>query len=225
MNASSSSPSDPPIRLFRSDFLEFFSHISPITVAVIWSPVVIFFLARSILQHVPGTSGWYIPLGVAIGWFLWTFVEYTLHRFLFHYHPRTERLKRYFFLMHGVHHAQPMCRTRLVMPPVISVPLALVFYGLLHAVVVQLLAVPRWFDPLLAGFVGGYLVYDIMHYNIHHSKVKRGPFFRIRKHHLRHHGRCDFLRFGVTFSLWDRVFGTMPQEDCAKILERMQKNP
>ena len=35
--------SDVPIRLFQSDRLEFFTHISPITVVIIWLPVIVFF--------------------------------------------------------------------------------------------------------------------------------------------------------------------------------------
>lgn len=29
-----------PIRLFKSDFLEFFTHISPIAIIVLWLPIV-----------------------------------------------------------------------------------------------------------------------------------------------------------------------------------------
>jgi sterol desaturase/sphingolipid hydroxylase (fatty acid hydroxylase superfamily) len=213
--------SQQPIRLFRSDFLEFFSHISPVTVAVIWSPAVVYFIGASLVQRL---GAWWIdvPAGVFIGWFVWTFVEYAMHRFVFHYHPKTERLKKVFFVMHGVHHAQPMCKTRLVMPPAISAPLALIFYGLFYWLVVGLLGAPAWFNPVFGGFIGGYLVYDMMHYAIHHSSVRSGIFFKIRAHHLRHHGACAFLRFGVTFSLWDHVFGTMPKTSCAELLRQRQ---
>jgi sterol desaturase/sphingolipid hydroxylase (fatty acid hydroxylase superfamily) len=211
----------PPIRLFRSDFLEFFSHISPVTVAILWTPVVAYFIGAAALRL--GRDGWFIvPAGVFLGWFVWTFVEYTMHRFIFHYHPKTERLKRVFFVMHGVHHAQPMCKTRLVMPPAISVPVALVFYGLFQLITVRLIGAPQWFYPVFGGFIGGYLIYDMMHYSIHHSSVRSGIFFAIRVHHLRHHGACSFMRFGVTFSLWDHVFGTIPKGTCAELLQEMQ---
>jgi len=49
-----------PIRLFKSDFLEFFSHISPITVLFIWSPVILFFFARAILIRPAGRFPWRI---------------------------------------------------------------------------------------------------------------------------------------------------------------------
>lgn len=216
---------DEPIRLFRSDFLEFFSHISPTVVALIWAPVSLYFLGAAILQDGPVVGYWMIPVGVFAGWFVWTFVEYTLHRFLFHYHPSTARLKRMFFMMHGVHHAQPMCRTRLVMPPALSVPMSFFFFGFFHLLVVQVMGIGHWFNALFAGFIGGYLIYDMMHYQIHHSQIKDGAFFELRKHHLRHHGRCDFLRFGVSAPFWDWVFGTMPQDDCAEIIkERIREH-
>jgi sterol desaturase/sphingolipid hydroxylase (fatty acid hydroxylase superfamily) len=215
--------SQPPIRLFRSDFLEFFSHISPLTVAIVWTPVVVYFIGRALIDRGPNW-GIIVPAGVFLGWFVWTFVEYTMHRFIFHYHPKTEKLKRMFFVMHGVHHAQPMCKTRLVMPPAVSVPVALVFFGLFRVTTVQLIGAPQWFFPIFGGFIAGYLIYDLMHYSIHHSSVRSGIFFAIRTHHLRHHGACSFMRFGVTFSLWDHVFGTMPKAPCAEIIEKMQSS-
>lgn len=209
-----------PIRLFKSDFLEYFSHISPVTVAIVWAPVALFFLWVSINRAAGPLEYAIIPVAFLLGWFIWTFFEYIIHRFIFHYHPGTERLKRFFFMMHGVHHAQPMCRTRLVMPPALSVPMSLAFYGLYYLVVVVLLEAHMWMAPIFAGSVFGYLVYDLMHYSIHHSNVKSGIFFRIRVHHLRHHGACSFLRFGVTFSFWDRVFGTLPEGSCADELQK-----
>lgn len=212
---------DGPIRLFKSDFLEFFSHISPVTVAILWTPVVLYFLIEPIVDVYQSGSAWlYIPVGVFIGWFVWTFAEYAIHRFVFHYHPSTEKLKEFFFLMHGVHHAQPMCKTRLVMPPVMSIPLAALFYGLFYYLVVHLFALPHWLNPVFAGFIGGYLIYDMMHYNIHHSNVKDGVFFEIRKHHLRHHGKCDYMRFGVTSPMWDYVFGTQPKGPCPEMKKK-----
>ena len=204
-------PQAEPIRLFKSDFLEFFSHVRPVTVLILWVPVALFFLVRSIWFASDLTAAARIVIGLAAGWFLWTFVEYVLHRFLFHFHPRTEKLKRMFFSVHGVHHAQPMCRTRLVMPPVMSIPLAIIFFGLFHLVFDVLLGRPAWFSPLFAGFVSGYIVYDMMHYTLHHSKSKNAYVVACRYQHMQHHGICPTMRFGVSIPIWDHVFGTMPK--------------
>ncbi len=94
-----------PIRLFKSNFLEFFTHITPIAILVIWIPILaICFWLGSLHPQ----SSWIITLvGFLAGLFIWTFSEYILHRFLFHFKPNSARQERVAFLFHGVHHAQP----------------------------------------------------------------------------------------------------------------------
>ena len=155
-----------PIRLFKSDFLEFFTHISPITVTVIWLPIAVILLLWPILNG--GNPGWYAAGAFLVGLFVWTLAEYTLHRFVFHFPPKTPRMERITFLFHGVHHAQPQCKTRLVMPPVVSIPLALLFYALFAWLVGSVFAAPLWVNPIMSGFLIGYLIYDLTHYATHH---------------------------------------------------------
>ena len=201
---------DEPIRLFRSDFMEFFTHISPMVVVLIWLPVVAWLLWRS--GRGASSTGFpaYIPLGVLAGAFLWTFAEYTLHRYVFHLHMRSERMKRLVFLFHGIHHAQPQCKTRLVMPPAVSVPMAFVFYSLFYLAAGLVLKSPQWVDPLVAGFMLGYLAYDLAHYATHHFRMRWGPLKYLKRHHMRHHYKTPDQRFGVSSPLWDIVFGTLP---------------
>lgn len=199
-----------PIRLFKSDFLEFFSHIGPVTVLVIWIPVIVVFLVLAALQIPPHRVPVEIVGGLLVGWFLWTLTEYLLHRFIFHFHPKTERLKRLFFVVHGVHHAQPLCRTRLVMPPVMSIPLGVLFFGLFYLIFDLILGLRLWLYPAYAGILIGYVMYDMMHYGLHHAKVSKGYLANCRFQHMQHHGSCPNMRFGVTSPVWDLVFGTMP---------------
>jgi sterol desaturase/sphingolipid hydroxylase (fatty acid hydroxylase superfamily) len=203
------SSSKEPIRLFKSNFLEFFTHIHPAVVLAIWAPTAIYFLARAIVRHVPGTSPLTIPLGFLIGVFLWTLLEYTLHRFVFHFPARTPRQERVAFMIHGIHHAQPMVKTRLVMPPAVSIPLALLVYGLLYLVLGVALRVPHWIAPIFSGIISGYLAYDMLHYSIHHFAMRRGVLKFLRLHHVKHHAQ-PLWRFGVSSPLWDIVFGTEP---------------
>lgn len=200
-----------PIRLFTSDFLEFFSHVSPITVLIIWLPVITFFLVQAITARPAGASAWHIPAGIVLGLFFWTFAEYMLHRFLFHFTPRNAWQERISFLFHGVHHAQPQCKTRLVMPPAVSIPLAALFYGLFWLVIGVVIGAPQWVAPLFAGFILGYVAYDMTHYGTHHFPV-RGYFKFLKIHHMNHHYKTPDMKFGVTSALWDRVFGTLPAE-------------
>jgi sterol desaturase/sphingolipid hydroxylase (fatty acid hydroxylase superfamily) len=199
-----------PIRLFQSDLLEFFTHIHPAVVVAIWLPVVLVFLGLGIVGA--GASPLVVPAGFLVGVFVWTLAEYTLHRFVFHYRPRSPRQERIVFLFHGVHHAQPDCKTRLVMPPVVSIPLALVFYMLFRGVVGSLLGAAAWVDPLIAGFAAGYLAYDLTHYATHHSVMRGRALKFLKRHHMLHHYKTPDARFGVSSHLWDIVFRTLPVE-------------
>ena len=202
-----------PIRLFESDFLEFFTHISPVTIIVLWLPIAVLlmvFAARNIpaAESLPAS----IPLGFLIGLFLWTFAEYTLHRFLFHHKPNGPAQERIFFLFHGIHHAQPQVKTRLVMPLPVSIPMAALFYGLFYLVVGILLASPQWVGPLMSGFLIGYLAYDLTHYATHHFAMRSGYAKYIKRHHMEHHYKDPNTRFGVSSPAWDWVFRTQGVE-------------
>ncbi len=203
-------PSDPsrdavPIRLFKSDFLEFFTHISPVTIVVIWLPIAAYLAVSAVLAS--GGAA-YVPVAFVLGLFIWTFAEYTLHRFLFHHKPTSPRQERIFFLFHGIHHAQPQVKTRLVMPLPVSVPAALIFWGLFHLVAGVLFGAPQWVAPLLSGFLLGYLAYDLTHYATHHWPMRSGYAKFLKRHHMQHHYKDPATRFGVSSPLWDYVFGT-----------------
>jgi sterol desaturase/sphingolipid hydroxylase (fatty acid hydroxylase superfamily) len=199
-----------PIRLFKSDLMEFFTHIHPAVVLVIWVPVIGYFVFRSVGDKTQAGFPIYIPVGLVVGLMLWTLVEYVMHRFVFHFAPHAPWQERLSFIFHGVHHAQPMSKTRLVMPPALSIPLALVWYAIFWVITALILGVPSWLDPLFAGLASGYVVYDMLHYSTHHFRVRWGIFQYVRRYHLYHHTQTPDLRFGVTSPLWDVVFGTKP---------------
>jgi sterol desaturase/sphingolipid hydroxylase (fatty acid hydroxylase superfamily) len=197
-----------PIRLFKSNFLEFFTHISPVTIVVLWLPISVGLILYAAL-HAPGTAApSFIPLGFLMGLFLWTLSEYTLHRFLFHHKPTNPTQERIFFLFHGIHHAQPQVKTRLVMPFPVSIPLAAAFFGLFYFVLGVLLRSPQWVEPLMSGFLIGYLVYDLTHYATHHFAMRAGYAKYIKRYHMQHHYKDPETRFGVSSPAWDWVFGT-----------------
>jgi sterol desaturase/sphingolipid hydroxylase (fatty acid hydroxylase superfamily) len=192
------------VRLFKSNFLEFFTHISPVAILVLWVPVTALLLYFSIQ-----TASMGMILGAfLLGLFLWTLGEYTLHRFLFHYPAKSEKSKKIFFLFHGVHHYQPQDKTRLVMPFPVSIPLALLFYGLFHLILGILLNAPQWINPLTAGFMVGYLIYDLTHYATHHFHMRRGYARYIKRYHMAHHYKDENSRYGVSSPIWDWVFNT-----------------
>ncbi|MCC6148188.1 MAG: sterol desaturase family protein [Anaerolineaceae bacterium] len=203
--------SDEPIRLFKSDFMEFFTHISPVAIVVVWAPVAIFFFYRAV-ANAGGKFPLSIPLGFLLGLFVWTITEYTMHRFVFHFRPKSSWQERVSFLFHGVHHAQPQCKTRLVMPFPVSIPLALLFYGLFYLVLNVLLGTGSWVNPAFSGFMVGYLAYDLTHYATHHFPMRSGYVKYLKRHHLKHHYKTPDQRYGVSTTAWDMVFGTYPED-------------
>lgn len=72
-----------------------------------------------------------------LGNVVWTILEYTLHRFLFHidyYLPDAPWALTLHFMLHGIHHYLPMDRLRLVMPPLLFTALSYPFTQLAHAI-------------------------------------------------------------------------------------------
>ena len=94
------------------------------------------------------------------------------------------------------------------MPPILSIPLALLFYGLFYFVIGQLLGAPQWVAPMFAGFIVGYLIYDMMHYATHHFPMRSGYLKYIKRYHMAHHFKAPDALYGVSSPVWDRVFRT-----------------
>ena len=191
------------IRLFQRPWLEALSKV------YWWMPLLVYLPVLAVLTaHARngGLGGLALTAWFAGGIIVWTLTEYLLHRFVFHYHPSSGWGKRLHFLMHGVHHDYPSDAKRLVMPPAVSIPLALLFYGLFVWMLQPLQA-----QALMIGFTVGYLVYDLMHYALHHAQFRSGWLYRLKRHHMRHHYADPSRGFGVSSPLWDRVFGSSEQ--------------
>src|ERR1700746_2479330 len=114
------------VRMFDSAFMEFFSHVHPATPIVLYGPVIALMLYLAFAHN--NLSVVTVLCFFVVGVLTWTLLEYVIHRYVFHYQPTTRLGKLLHFIMHGVHHDYPNDATRLVMPPIISVPLAVVFY-------------------------------------------------------------------------------------------------
>jgi 4-hydroxysphinganine ceramide fatty acyl 2-hydroxylase len=188
------------VRMFDSDFMEFFSRVHPVVPLALYLPVVGCMLYVSLwLRHLSLVAvGALFLLGVL----LWTLVEYLIHRYIFHYQPKTQWGKQLHFVLHGVHHDYPNDARRLVMPPVISIPLAFFFFGLFFLLFGSLA------PAVFAGLVFGYLCYDMLHYATHHLAMKRGVWLWLKQYHLRHHFKDDHVGYGISSPLWDYVFRT-----------------
>lgn len=192
---------DETVRMFNNDFLEALSRVHPAVPLIIFVPVIAFFLYQSFFDF--DVSFDEIILYYFFGLIIWTATEYLLHRFVFHYEPNSEFGKKVHFIFHGVHHDYPNDSRRLVMPPSVSIPLATLFYYLFLTLIGEVRV-----TPFFAGFLTGYLIYDMTHYAVHHFTLKSKFWLALKKHHMKHHYQDSSNGFGVSNTFWDHVAGT-----------------
>ena len=186
--------------MFKSGLLDRFTRVHHLVPVVIFLPAIVLLFATGV-----GRVGWLASLGLAVGGYaFWTLAEYWIHRVIFHFEPERGIGARLHWMIHGVHHDHPNDPLRLVMPPAASVPLALIFYALFWLV----LGADRAF-AFGAGFLAGYLAYDMIHYHLHHHSPRTRLGKWLRELHMRHHFQDDERGFGISAPYWDRVFGTM----------------
>lgn len=138
-----------------------------------------------------------VGLATLAGLASWSFVEYVIHRLLFHgLQP--------FLAMHAMHHARPRA---LIGAPAVAGFTVLAF-GLF---------LPVWWLGSLAlaygataGMMLGYLWYVTVHHLLHHRPrgwlARTAPGLQAR--HAAHHAAVRPGNFGVTTGVWDTAFGT-----------------
>ncbi len=189
------------VRMFDSGLLEALSKIPFYVPMLVFLPVFAFFSREALVVDglsLPAYAGLFVA-GLAV----WTATEYFLHRFVFHYRPPGSIGARIHFIMHGVHHDHPNDALRLVMPPSVSVPLACLFYFLFSLV----LPAPELYG-VFAGFILGYVIYDTLHYTLHHHAFKQPLFMWLKRNHMQHHFVSPNVGYGVSSPLWDWIMGT-----------------
>jgi dihydroceramide fatty acyl 2-hydroxylase len=188
--------------MFDSRLLDSLSRVHPAVPLIIFVPVIAALSARALaylsLLEVAGL--------VAGGYGLWTLFEYWLHRIVFHFEPERGIGARMHWIIHGIHHEHPNDPLRLVMPPAVSVPLGAIVFALLYLVFGDHASA-----GLGAGFFTGYLVYDMIHYYVHHFRPQGRVGRMLRERHMRHHFQDDTRGFGISAPYWDEIFRTSPR--------------
>ena len=187
-------------RLFKNRYVEYFTKTHPLVIWAMYFPVIIYLPFYAInIYHFNGLRVLMIFLA---GMFFWTFFEYLVHRYIFHWVSENRLATRAIYMMHGNHHEFPRDKERLFMPPVPSIIVSSVVFLSMYMFIGANAFV---FFP---GFLLGYLLYGSIHYAIH---AWNPPFKWMktlwRNHHL-HHYKSDEKGFGVSSGFWDRVFGT-----------------
>lgn len=133
-------------------------------------------------------------LAVLLGLFIFSFVEYFFHRWMFHTRVPL------FADGHRMHHERPLGYD--------SLPFFLPSMVLLALTGLCLLVVPAGFALLMMGAVTfGYIAYGLSHFTIHHVRFRQPLLRRWAAGHHVHHYHPD-SNFGLTTPLWDVLLGT-----------------
>ena len=191
-------------QIFSNPVLEKISrtHISvPITLFLAISSVSLYF---GLITTIP------LWLGFAVlfaGIFVFTFVEYLMHRHFFHMEPDTPIKDKLQYGIHGVHHDYPRDKDRLAMPPFVSAAYAAILY-LMFTLLMGDFAL--YFLP---GFLLGYAGYLGVHYLVHVSNPPKNIFKVLWVNHAIHHYKNPDTAFGVSSPLWDYLLGTLPKKE------------
>lgn len=194
-------PRQQSIQVFRNPFMDrWLGRTHPAVPALLFSPLIVAsaFFAHSRLV----LWGW---VGAFLGGLLGlTLLEYLLHRFVLHRRVGPDRASRIAaFLHHGYHHVYPNDEGRLVLPPMVTLPFAVVVFAVYALVLPTGVAAAAF-----AGTATGYVAYDSMHWWLHHGRARSRVGRWLKRYHLLHHHHQEGGRFGVSSPLWDLVFGT-----------------
>ncbi|ESR62106.1 hypothetical protein CICLE_v10016504mg [Citrus x clementina] len=195
-------------RFFANGFMEFLTRTKWWVIPLVWLPVVCWSVSKSVKM---GLSPYLAGLIVFLGIITWTLLEYFLHRYLFHIKTKSYWGNTFHYLIHGCHHKHPMDGLRLVFPPAGAALVSLALWNL-----IDVLTKPFITPALYGGILLGYVMYDVTHYYTHHGKPSKGIILRLKRFHMNHHFRIRDKGFGISSSLWDIVFGTLPPAKAAK---------
>lgn len=196
-------------RIFKSNFLESLTKSNPFLNIIIYGFTIIALIYVALFVKNISFLGFLVTFTTAL--FFWTFMEYILHRYLFHFVNEKPAVQRFHFIMHGAHHEFPKDEERLLMPPVPGLLMASILFGIYY-VVFYLFGYADLTWAFFPGFFLGYLMYSFVHRATHIYKPPK-PLQYLWTHHSLHHYKYPNKCFGVSNTIWDHVFGTMPPKD------------
>ena len=188
-------------KLFENPILE---KLSRTHIAV---PLIIFALYSSGLLYWSVThtalSALISVLLFTLGLLSFTWVEYNVHRYLFHMAIYTKTREKLQYTLHGVHHEFPKDKDRLAMPPLLSITIATILLLVFRVVMGD------YVFAFLPGFLVGYASYLGVHYMVHAYQPPKNFLKMLWINHGIHHYKNGEVVFGVSSPLWDYIYGTM----------------
>ncbi len=153
-------------------------------------------------------------IAIVVGILSWSLAEYVIHRWAGHGPSANSNL---FGREHTAHHSRGNYFAAWWKKMITAVVVTAILLG----PIIWLLGVrPGLF--FIAGFVGFYSFYEVLH-RLEHVWKGIGSYGRwARKHHFYHHFHDPKKNFGVTSPLWDHIFGTYHHPETIAVPEKLK---
>lgn len=181
----------------------FFRFSHPLGPTWLFTPIALLLVGLS-LEWQPRSAGM-VALALAAGLLYWTFIEYFLHRFVFHLVKVKEPWRTMASGLHMAHHREMDIKELVIAPPLVSLGFSPVIFLVALAFTWSLSLAML----VVAGVFIGYVLYEWAHYGAHQYQPKNAFFRYLKRYHLLHHYKDPNGTFGVTTPIWDYVFGTI----------------
>jgi sterol desaturase/sphingolipid hydroxylase (fatty acid hydroxylase superfamily) len=191
-------------QLFQNPVLERLTrtHISvPLTIFFVYSTALLYWS----ITHT-SLSAWTTVGMFGFGFITFTWIEYIVHRYVFHMATYNKLRSKIQYTIHGVHHEFPKDKSRLAMPPLLSMALSTILLLLFR------LVMGDFVFSFLPGMLVGYAYYLSVHYMVHVYPPPKNLFKWLWINHSVHHYKHGEYIFGVSSPLWDYIYGTMKQK-------------
>jgi sterol desaturase/sphingolipid hydroxylase (fatty acid hydroxylase superfamily) len=195
-------------QLFKNPILEKLSrtHISvPLTIFFVYSAALLYWNVTHTSLSAGTTIGMFF-----LGFVTFTWIEYMVHRYVFHMGTFTALREKIQYTVHGVHHEFPKDKSRLAMPPLLSITISTVLLLLFR------LMMGDFVFSFLPGMLVGYAYYLSVHYMVHVYQPPKNIFKWLWINHAVHHYKDGEYVFGVSSPIWDYIYGTMREKKTAE---------
>jgi sterol desaturase/sphingolipid hydroxylase (fatty acid hydroxylase superfamily) len=189
----------------RPELIKFFAAKNPLHLFFIALPVLCCFIYFSLSADLSILMYTFLTI---LGVLWWTFLEYAIHRWLYHTRFKNNFLNYFVGSFHLYHHSE-MADRRVynsgagmlyLVTPIVLLPFLLL---------TQSLALT---SAIGVGLVAMYYFYECVHFILHYKKFEKGYFAWIQSYHFYHHDFKPNKNFGNTSAIWDMAFGTYDEK-------------
>ena len=182
--------------------IDLFGSRNPLQVLIYLVPILIYLLIKILSEK--QFQLLIFMTAFILGLVVWSFLEYFIHRYIYH-SKLSKKLFNYTIGSFHLYHHQNMFDLR-----VLNAGFLMIYSAAFILLAPILFLFQNWFltASFGLGLLLGYYFYEWVHYLIHYKKFENGYMNYIQKYHFHHHDHAPHKNYGNTNHFWDVVFNT-----------------